>query len=73
MLKEISRLTGLKNITLLGGTAPETPDGDYLCMGLHHGTSVSPAGLNFSEFNPSGYADRVLGHWAEFLQATSGK
>lgn len=71
LLHLLSQYTGLKNLTIPAGSAPQTSGGDYRCVGIHYGQSVRTK-LNFAQYDSEAYRDLVLGTFANFLSSTSG-
>ena len=73
LLKTISRHIGMPCISLIAGAAPELREGDYRFLGVHVGESLGPVATNFSEFDPVGYTQNVIGQFMRFVQSTSGE
>ncbi|KAI0691767.1 hypothetical protein BC835DRAFT_1307434 [Cytidiella melzeri] len=70
LLEAISEITGLENLTLLGGTAPYTQVDSYEVAVVHFGKIQEVVPRDFSEFNQDGFRLHVLSHFCKFLSAT---
>lgn len=73
LLELISRWTGFPCVSLIGGAPPDVPGGDYKMSSVHHGRSLGPVPLKFSEFEADNYREKVLEQFCRFMRTTTSE
>lgn len=69
----ISSITGLENLTLLGGSAPGGSRAKYMISAVHFGKTKELVPRNFYDFDRNAFSSQVLPQFCRFLRETGGK